>query len=89
MADFRKCYVTADSPSECKLQVDDYLECLHHTKELERAHVLQEHLIKRQAEESRQAREAAKKGGLAGPRLGLIDLDAEPKADAKESKAEA
>lgn len=59
------------------------------TFQLERAHVLQEHLIKRQAEESRQAREAAKKGGLAGPRLGLIDLDAEPKAEAKESKAEA
>ncbi|KAI3618534.1 hypothetical protein CBS9595_002897 [Malassezia furfur] len=66
--DFRKCYVTAESAGECMPQKDDYLECLHHTKE---------HAIKRQAEESRKAREAAKKGGLAGPRLGLIDTEAE------------
>lgn len=45
--------------------------------QLARAHTIQEHAIKRQAEESRKAREAAKKGGLAGPRLGLIDTEAE------------
>lgn len=97
--DFRKCYVTAESVGDCKLQKEDYLECLHHTKEvcvkrltqLARAHTLQEHLIKRQAEDSRQAREAAKNGALAGPRLGLIDLDAEeskgePKGESKEAK---
>ena len=45
--------------------------------QLARAHTIQEHAIKRQAEESRKAREAAKKGGLAGPRLGLLDTEAE------------
>lgn len=32
--DFRKCYVTAESAGECMPQKDDYLECLHHTKEV-------------------------------------------------------
>lgn len=32
--EFRKCYVTSESPSDCSLQRDDYLECLHHTKEV-------------------------------------------------------
>lgn len=31
--DFQKCYAGADLPNECSLQKDDYLECLHHTKE--------------------------------------------------------
>lgn len=52
--------------------------------QLERAHAIQEQAIKRQAEESRLSREAAKKGGLAGPRLGLIDVDSnESKGEAK------
>ncbi|WFD41410.1 hypothetical protein MPSI1_000037 [Malassezia psittaci] len=83
--DFRKCYVTAESAGDCMPQKDDYLECLHHTKEvrvsslkqLARAHTIQEHTIKRQAEESRRAREEAKKGGVAGPRLGLIQIDSD------------
>lgn len=32
--DFRKCYVTAESAGDCMPQKDDYLECLHHTKEV-------------------------------------------------------
>ncbi|RUP51320.1 hypothetical protein BC936DRAFT_148765 [Jimgerdemannia flammicorona] len=34
--EFHKCYAMADSPQECLLQRDDYLECLHHTKEIAR-----------------------------------------------------
>ncbi|PKI82362.1 hypothetical protein MVES_003740 [Malassezia vespertilionis] len=68
------CYVTADAPSECLPQKDDYLECLHHTKELERAHVFQERLIQMQAEDSKRAREAGK-GGSNGPSLGLINTE--------------
>lgn len=32
--DFQKCYAGADSPQECVTQKEDYLECLHHTKEV-------------------------------------------------------
>lgn len=35
-AEFAKCYAGADHPSECVLQRADYLECLHHTKEVRR-----------------------------------------------------
>lgn len=34
VADFQKCYAGADSPAECTPQKEDYLECLHHTKEV-------------------------------------------------------
>jgi hypothetical protein len=34
LVDFQKCYAAADAPSECSLQKEDYLECLHHTKEV-------------------------------------------------------
>jgi hypothetical protein len=30
----RQCFAKADTPSECKLQAEDYLECLHHSKEV-------------------------------------------------------
>lgn len=32
--EFNKCYATADAPQQCLDQRDDYLECLHHTKEV-------------------------------------------------------
>ena len=53
--------------------------------QLARAHTIQEHTIQRQAEESRRAREEAKKGGVAGPRLGLIQIDSD---DAKGDSAD-
>ncbi|KAI8575409.1 hypothetical protein K450DRAFT_261893 [Umbelopsis ramanniana AG] len=31
--EFNKCYAMADAPQDCIAQRDDYLECLHHTKE--------------------------------------------------------
>jgi NADH dehydrogenase (ubiquinone) Fe-S protein 5 len=29
-----QCYARADAPQECKLQAEDYVECLHHRKEV-------------------------------------------------------
>ncbi|WFD34140.1 hypothetical protein MCUN1_000976 [Malassezia cuniculi] len=85
--DFRKCYLNAESPAECKLAKDDYFECLHHTKEvsletnkLDRALTIKERTIERQHEESKRAREAAKKGGLGAVGLGFIEPQAEAKA---------
>ncbi|CAO3662105.1 unnamed protein product [Rhizopus stolonifer] len=34
--EFNKCYASADLPRQCLSQRDDYLECLHHTKEFAR-----------------------------------------------------
>ncbi|CAO3695405.1 hypothetical protein G6F56_012423 [Rhizopus delemar] len=34
--EFNKCYASADLPQQCLSQRDDYLECLHHTKEFAR-----------------------------------------------------
>ena len=33
-SEFAKCYANADKPNDCALQRDDYMECLHHTKEV-------------------------------------------------------
>ena len=32
--EFTKCYANADDPQDCVLQKADYVECLHHTKEV-------------------------------------------------------
>ncbi|EJT49025.1 hypothetical protein A1Q1_01936 [Trichosporon asahii var. asahii CBS 2479] len=32
-----QCYAGADEPSQCIAQKEDYMECLHKTKEIERA----------------------------------------------------
>ena len=32
-----QCYAQTDVPSKCTAQADDYLECLHHTKEVRRS----------------------------------------------------
>ncbi|CAO3616751.1 unnamed protein product [Cunninghamella echinulata] len=34
--EFNKCYAAANFPRQCISQRDDYLECLHHTKEFAR-----------------------------------------------------
>ncbi|KXS14186.1 hypothetical protein M427DRAFT_99842 [Gonapodya prolifera JEL478] len=32
--EFTKCYGSADHPDDCKLQFEDYQECLFHRKEV-------------------------------------------------------
>ncbi|PWO00498.1 hypothetical protein FA09DRAFT_293607 [Tilletiopsis washingtonensis] len=36
--EFMACYANADAPKDCINQRADYLECLHHTKEVRMAH---------------------------------------------------
>ncbi|KAJ3158677.1 hypothetical protein HDU86_002642 [Geranomyces michiganensis] len=57
--DFAKCYVQTDAPKEdCRLQFEDYQECLYHRKELLRMSIVQEEYEKAQA---RKAKEDSKK----------------------------
>ncbi|EDP41714.1 hypothetical protein MGL_3922 [Malassezia globosa CBS 7966] len=84
--DFRKCYVSSESPAECSLLRDDYLECLHHTKELERANKIQNRMIEVQHQESKRARDIAKAGGDNALRLGFIDVNESPKDTPQESQ---
>ncbi|KAJ1024143.1 hypothetical protein NDA16_002982 [Ustilago loliicola] len=55
--EFQKCYVQADTPSDCLAAKEDYLECLHHTKEIARAKEIKDHWLQRQAKEAHAARE--------------------------------
>ncbi|PWN38726.1 hypothetical protein IE81DRAFT_281644, partial [Ceraceosorus guamensis] len=56
--EFMSCYASADTPTQCIRPRDDYLECLHHTKEMARAKTIREHWIQRQAHDAKKAREA-------------------------------
>ncbi|KAL1918449.1 uncharacterized protein VTP21DRAFT_3109 [Calcarisporiella thermophila] len=75
--EFHKCYAMADRPDECVLQRDDYLECLHHTKEIKRFQQIQSQQVK-QIEARRKAEEASRKYSDAAAksnvqRLGIIE----------------
>eukprot|EP00277_Geminigera_cryophila_P013904 CAMPEP_0179439108 /NCGR_PEP_ID=MMETSP0799-20121207/22752_1 /TAXON_ID=46947 /ORGANISM="Geminigera cryophila, Strain CCMP2564" /LENGTH=79 /DNA_ID=CAMNT_0021221217 /DNA_START=20 /DNA_END=259 /DNA_ORIENTATION=+ len=37
---FSECLKTADTPMTCKLAHEDYLECLHHKKEIARINII-------------------------------------------------
>jgi len=50
------------------------------TDQLDRALAIKEHTIERQHEESKRARETAKKGGFGAVGLGFIQTEAESKA---------
>lgn len=50
------------------------------TDKLDRAFTIKEHTIERQHEESKRAREAAKKGGSGAVGLGFIQTETESKA---------
>ncbi len=71
--DFQKCYANADSPSECAPQKDDYLECLHHTKEVARAKQVRDHYLAQAAKEAKEHRSQSEirfSGGMM--RVGII-----------------
>ncbi|KAG0171001.1 hypothetical protein DFQ28_001357 [Apophysomyces sp. BC1034] len=71
--EFNKCYASADVPQQCLAQRDDYLECLHHTKEFARVTRIKAEELK-QADKKLQAQkiaEAAADSNL--PRLNIID----------------
>ncbi|GAA6060854.1 hypothetical protein JCM10212_006234 [Sporobolomyces blumeae] len=55
--DFQKCYAGADTPQQCVLQKEDYLECLHHTKEVSRALKIKTEYLTRTAVELEKKRQ--------------------------------
>ncbi|EIW78430.1 hypothetical protein CONPUDRAFT_128055 [Coniophora puteana RWD-64-598 SS2] len=74
--EFSKCYANSDSPSQCRLQADDYLECLHHTKEIARAKTVKAEFIKQaehHAKEGSKAADILADGVIVG--VGLIQRD--------------
>lgn len=74
--EFSKCYADADVPSQCRLQADDYLECLHHTKEIARAKAVKAEFIKQaehHAKEGRKVADVLADGVIVG--VGLIKRD--------------
>ncbi|CAE6431267.1 unnamed protein product [Rhizoctonia solani] len=74
--EFAKCYANADAPSECRAQSEDYLECLHHTKEIARAKTIKAHFVQTQAHQGKEGRKVAdilSEGVIVG--VGLINKD--------------
>ncbi|KAG2218012.1 hypothetical protein INT45_010809 [Circinella minor] len=71
--EFNKCYAGADFPQQCNAQRDDYMECLHHTKEFARvAHIKAEEL--KQAEKKAHLKNAANAAATSNlPRLNIVD----------------
>ncbi|KIO31427.1 hypothetical protein M407DRAFT_241800 [Tulasnella calospora MUT 4182] len=57
--EFAKCYASADSPSQCSFQAEDYLECLHHKKEIARARTIKAHFFQQQIHENKEGRKVA------------------------------
>ncbi|TFL04502.1 hypothetical protein BDV98DRAFT_562341 [Pterulicium gracile] len=71
--EFSKCYTKTDFPQECQPQVDDYLECLHHTKEIERAKTVRAEFVKKSTQATKEGRilgDTLADGGFVG--IGLI-----------------
>ncbi|KAN0064865.1 hypothetical protein ACQY0O_001922 [Thecaphora frezii] len=81
--EFSKCYANADAPSECAAQKEDYLECLHHTKEIARAKEIKDHWLHKQAKEAAHTREKGEVRATSSILdLGLINAEA-PKGEAQ------
>ncbi|CEQ41042.1 SPOSA6832_02721 [Sporobolomyces salmonicolor] len=73
---FQKCYVGADAPEQCTLQKEDYLECLHHTKEVSRAMKIKTEYLTKTAHELEAKRKQAEQhveSGIMG--LGLLNRE--------------
>ncbi|KAJ6570873.1 hypothetical protein DFH09DRAFT_411578 [Mycena vulgaris] len=45
--EFTKCYADADHATQCGAQRDDYMECLHRTKEVARNEAIQTEYIRK------------------------------------------
>ncbi|KAH7886914.1 hypothetical protein F5I97DRAFT_1871181 [Phlebopus sp. FC_14] len=74
--EFSKCYSQAGDPGDCRLQGEDYLECLHHTKQTERIKAVEAEFIKQtehQAREGRKRADAFADGAIVS--VGLIQRD--------------
>ncbi|KAK0543342.1 hypothetical protein OC846_004515 [Tilletia horrida] len=83
--EFRKCYASAEFPTECALQRADYIECLHHKKEIARTRAVKEHLLERVAKEVKEARSRGELSASGNPlRVNLIIEDAPEGGSSKE-----
>jgi len=56
--EFQKCYVQSENPIECRPQSSDYLECLHHPKEIKRAQAIQAEYMRKLEHEVKEGRKA-------------------------------
>ncbi|KAJ7512860.1 hypothetical protein B0H11DRAFT_1947713 [Mycena galericulata] len=78
--EFTKCYASADYPSQCAFQRDDYLECVHRTKETARAVAVQAEYARQQAQGLRDHKKALDAAADGVPtRVGLVPAPEEGK----------
>ncbi|KAG5643395.1 hypothetical protein DXG03_000973 [Asterophora parasitica] len=54
-----QCYAQTDNPAACRPQSEDYLECLHHPKEVARAKQVQDEFIRKAEASAREGQKAA------------------------------
>ncbi|ORY22121.1 hypothetical protein BCR39DRAFT_552149 [Naematelia encephala] len=74
--EFLRCQALASEREDCVLTRDDYLECLHRTKEIARAKEIKAHFIEKQIQETHDKRQAAEKAASGViVSLGLIEDD--------------
>ncbi|KAG6860498.1 hypothetical protein C0995_010484 [Termitomyces sp. Mi166 len=76
--EFSRCYAQTDNPAACRPQSEDYLECLHGTKEVARAKQVKAELLRKAQAAVREGQKAADisaDGGIVG--LGLIKRSVE------------
>ncbi|KAF8652404.1 hypothetical protein AX16_004432 [Volvariella volvacea WC 439] len=76
--EFSKCYAQTDNPIDCRPLSEDYLECLHHPKELARAKAVQDEFIRRAeagAKEGKKAADVLADGAIVA--VGLIQRNKE------------
>ncbi|TYJ55516.1 hypothetical protein B9479_003788 [Cryptococcus floricola] len=70
----KQCYANADKPTDCIAPKDDYLECLHNTKEIARAKEVKAHFIQKELHSGSDARKAAEKAATGVVvSLGLVE----------------
>ncbi|KIM86685.1 hypothetical protein PILCRDRAFT_815935, partial [Piloderma croceum F 1598] len=82
------CYAQTDKASDCRPQGDDYVECLFHHREIERAKQIKAEFIRKaehQAKEGRKVADVLADGVIVG--VGLIQRDKAGEAGAGENKS--
>ncbi|KAF9489222.1 hypothetical protein BDN71DRAFT_1593564 [Pleurotus eryngii] len=74
--EFSKCYAQTSNPQECRPQSEDYIECLHHPKEIARAKAVQDEFVRQvenKVKEEHKVADAVASGTIVG--VGLIQRD--------------
>lgn len=71
--EFNKCYASADLPQQCLAQRDDYLECLHHTKEFARITRIKAEELKQAQLRQKQKKDAVNAANSNVQKLNIIE----------------